>query len=276
MPSQAKKLARRLLPHSLYRRYRRRKVASLIADYPARQVSHDYGRHRLSIELADPLAEGWYDHDWQEPKAIGFLRQRGILREGATVLDLGAHQAVIALMLAREVGPSGRVVAVEAEPHNARIAERNRALNAAENLTVLHGAAAAAPGVLSFAEGLNGQIDEGSAAGNVAVPAVTIDELARRFGRPALVMIDVEGYEANVLRGADTLLGDGTTSFLVEIHEELVQYGSSAAAVLALFDGYERHVAVEDDDPLLPLGAAHPEGRFFLIALPANGTGAGS
>lgn len=268
MPSAAKAIARRLLPHSLYRRYRQRKVASLIADYPARQVSHDYGGQRLHVELADPLAEGWYDHDWEEPKAITFLRDRGVLREGSTVLDLGAHQAVIALMLARDVGPSGRIVAIEAEPHNARIAERNRELNGAENMTVVHAAGAAAPGVVSFAEGLNGQIDESNSSGNVEVTAVTIDELAARFGVPALVMVDVEGYEANVLRGAGRVLGNGTTSFLVEIHEEIVEFGSTAEEVISLFDGYERHVAVEDDDPLQPLEGAHPAGRFFLVALP--------
>jgi len=268
VPSAAKATARRLLPHSLYRRYRRRKVASLIAGYPARQVSHDYGGHRLVVELADPLAEGWYDHDWEEPTAIGFLRARGVLRDGATVFDLGAHQAVIALMLAQDVGPEGTVVAVEAEPHNARVAERNRELNGATNLTVVHAAGAATPGVISFAEGLNGQIDENTASGNVEVAAVTVDQLVERFGAPALVMIDVEGYEANVLRGAGSVLGDGATSFLVEIHEEIVDYGSSAAEVLALFDGYERWVAVEDDDPLEPLEGAHPGGRFFLVALP--------
>lgn len=268
MSSAAKAIARRLLPHSLYRRYRRRKVASLIAAYPPREVSHRYGGHTLRIELADPLAEGWYDHDWNEPEAIAFLRARGVLREGATVIDLGAHQAVIALMMAREVGPEGHVVAVEAEPHNARIAERNRELNAAANLTVVHAAGAERPGTLSFAEGLNGHIDGSGAGGNVDVQAVTVDELVARFGAPALVMIDVEGYEMNVLRGAGAVLGDGSASFLVEVHEEIADYGSSAEEVLGLFSAYECHVAVEDDDPLLPLGSTHPPGRFFLLALP--------
>ena len=269
MPSAAKAIARRLLPHSLYRRYRRRKVASLIAEYPARQVTHDFGPHRLHVELADPLAEGWYDHDWAEPTAIGFLRGRGVVREGATVLDLGAHQAVIALMLAREVGPSGLVVAVEAEPHNARVAERNRELNGAENLVVLHAAGAAMPGVLSFAEGLNGQIDAATSSGNVEVPAVTIDELVGRFGAASLVMVDVEGYEAEVLRGGGSVLGDGSTSFLVEIHEEIADYGSSAEEVLAMFAGYECYVAVEDDDPLTPLEGPPP--GTVLPRCPASG-----
>ncbi len=268
MPSPGKRIARRLLPHSLYRRYRRRKVAALIAQYPARVVSHDYAGRRLQIELADPLAEGWYDRDWPEPTAISFLRRRGVLTEGATVLDVGAHQAVIALMLAGVVGPDGHVVAVEAEPHNARIAERNRELNGAENLTVIHAAGGAAAGVLSFAEGLNGQIDESTSSGNVEVQAVTVDELVARFGPPSLVMIDVEGYEGEVLRGAGSVLGDGSTAFLVEVHEEIADFGSSADEILALFADYERFVAVEDDDPLRALEDEPPAGRFFLVALP--------
>lgn len=270
--STLKALARRLLPRSLYRRYRRRKVASLIAAYPTREVSHTYGAHPLRIQLADPLAAGWYDHDWQEPAAISFLRGHRVLKAGACVFDLGAHQAVIALMLAREVGPSGRVVAIEAEPHNARIALVNRELNDAQNLTVLHAAGAASPGVLSFAEGLNGQIEEHTTAGTVAVPAVTVDNLAGEHGIPALVMIDVEGYEGQVLQGAGGLLSNGTTTFLVEVHEELSDFGGSAAEIVECFEGFERYVAVEDDDPLVALEGRPPPGRFFLIAMPPAAT----
>ncbi|MHB8533696.1 MAG: FkbM family methyltransferase, partial [Solirubrobacteraceae bacterium] len=263
-------LARRALPHSLYRLYRRRKVASIIAGYEPREVEHTYGAHRLRIRLADPLAEGWYDRDWQEPRAFAFLRERGVLKAGARVFDLGAHQAVIALMLSREVGAEGHVVAVEAEPHNARVALANRELNAAGNLVVLHAAGAARAGVVSFAEGLNGQIDTHAGAGNVEVPAVTVDALAREYGPPQLVMGDVEGYEGHVLDGACSLLATQRSAFLVEIHEELAGFGGSAAELLARFEEYERWVAVEDDEELVPLDGAPPPGRFFLVAIPAG------
>lgn len=268
MPSTAKALARRLLPHSLYRRYRRRKVASIVAGYEPREVEHTYGAHRLRLRLADPLAAGWYDHDWQEPRALAFLRERGVLRDGARVFDVGAHQAVIALMLARDVGQQGQVVAVEAEPHNARAALANRKLNDARNLVVLHAAGAAQPGVVSFAEGLNGQIDERTSVGNVEVPAVTVDGLAHEYGEPQLVMVDVEGYEAHVLDGARGVLAAQRSAFLVEVHEELADFGGSAEEVLARFDAYERWVAVEDDDELVSLHGSAPPGRFFLVALP--------
>ncbi len=267
MSSPAKALARRLLPHSVYRSYRRRKVASQIAAYEPHEVTHSYGGLELRVLLADPLGQGWYDHDWDEPTALTFLREEGVIAPGATVFDLGAHQAVIALMIAARVRPGGRVLAVEAEPHNAEVARRNVELNQAENVLVVHAAGAERSGTLSFGEGLNGSVDERASTGTVEVPAVTVDELAREHGEPALVMIDVEGYEARVLDGASETLGNGRTSFLVEVHEELADFGGSAEEVVARFAGFRRFVAVEDDDPLLPLDGAPPPGRFFLLAL---------
>jgi FkbM family methyltransferase len=267
--SSLKQLARRVLPHSLYRRYRQRKIAHEIAGYAPREVSHEYGGQTLRVRLEDPLAEGWYDHDWQEPAVMGFLRERGVLAADATIFDLGAHQAVVALMLARSVGAAGRVIAVEAEPHNARVAAINRDLNDAANLTVIHAAGAASEGFTSFAEGLNGQVDEQTASGNVTVATVTIDGLARDYGTPDLVFVDVEGYEGHVLDGAAETLANGHTSFLVEVHdpETLAAFGASPAAIAERLAGFERYIAIDDDQPFEALAGPPPAGRFFLAAI---------
>lgn len=268
MPPSLRTVVRRAVPYSLYRRYRRRKIASLIANYEPHDVEHDYGGHALRIHLADPLAEGWYDHDWEEQEIIKFLRERGVLVPGATAFDLGAHQAVVALLLARHVGEMGQVVAVEAERHNARIAEINRELNSADNLTVLHAAAAATEGSARFAEGLNGVIDQRTSSRSSTVPAVTVDSLAEQFGTPNLVFIDVEGYEGEVLRGARGTLANGSTSFAVEVHATIGDYGDSPASVADHFVDFERYVAREDDEPLISLKGPVLSGRFFLVAIP--------
>ena len=118
-----KKLAARILPPSLVGRYRGWRVRRLIAGYSPRVVEHQYGAARLRIELTDPMAAGWYDHDWSELPEIETLRGR-TLRPGACVFDIGAHHGVVALMLASEVGSAGQVIAVEANPHNASSASR--------------------------------------------------------------------------------------------------------------------------------------------------------
>jgi hypothetical protein len=116
--------------------------------YRPRVVCHQYGGTPLRVHLADPLAEGWYDHDWPVlPDVEGLLQHD--LGPGCCVFDLGAHQGVVALMLAHIVGPSGRVIAVEANPHNVTQAKRNRDLNGASWLTVTHAAVADRPGTLN-------------------------------------------------------------------------------------------------------------------------------
>lgn len=265
-------LARRLLPATLYRLYRRWRVARLVTDYTTRQVTHTYGDVTLTIELPDGLAEGWYDHDWCALPELERLHAHG-LRPGARVFDLGAHQGIVALMLADIVGPAGQVIAVEAEPHNARAADRNRALNDAHNVEVIHAAAAESPGSVLFAEGLNGHVEDGGSRwGKVAVPAVTVDHLAARFGLPDVVLIDVEGFEAHVLAGARETIATGQVAFLVEVHvghgldrppeEVLAVFGSSYRFLVAptdcgsdLFGEYEASAATLND-------------RFFLLATP--------
>jgi hypothetical protein len=128
MNSISKSFAQRVLPQCVWTRLRLARLRSSIRASEPRSVEHSYGGFFLNIHLSDPLAEGWYDHDWPELPEIALLK-RYRLRPGARVFDLGAHQCVVALMMAKIVGPSGLVVALEANSHNATIGRRNRDLN---------------------------------------------------------------------------------------------------------------------------------------------------
>ena len=258
------------MPDPLYRRYRRRKIASVIANYPVHEITRVHGGHPLRIQLADPLAEAWYDRD-KTPAGIDFLREKGMLDPGARIFDIGAHQGVVALVLAADAGGSGHVVAVEADPHNARMAEANRALNSAENLTVIHAAGAATEGTVAFGESLNGRVEGREAL--VEVRTLTVDGLTREHGTPSLVVIDVEGYEDEVLKGAGETLSNGTTAFMVEVHspEQLGNYGATPEGIAEHFAGFQRFVSANGRDAFIPLQGAPPAGRFFLVAIPEPG-----
>jgi FkbM family methyltransferase len=264
-------LAQRL-PRPVYRRIRRYRTRQLVRRFATYDATHTYGGIPLTVHLADPMSADWYDHDWDHLAEIAFLKELNALRAGATVFDLGAHQAVVALVLAHEAGADGRVIAVEAEPHNVQIARRNVQRNPG-NVTVIGAAVADRAGTLRFAEGLNGRVDESTRWGTIEVPAITIDQLAAEHGIPDVVMIDVEGYEGRALHGATTTLRNGRTVFCVEVHVTRL-VGSSVAEILEMFPNFTLYAG--DEAPAHRHGGhafrplptdLHPR-RFFLVAVP--------
>ena len=86
-------------------------------------VEHEYLGYPLKISIQDHVAAEWYDNLYgpDSMSEIAFLQQ-GRLKPGATVFDLGAHQGVFAMILARMVGETGKVIAVEGTRHNATVA----------------------------------------------------------------------------------------------------------------------------------------------------------
>lgn len=260
-----------LLPPTVRGRLRTWRFQRSISTFPTRVVEHTYGKVRLKVFLADPLSEGWYAKDWPDLPELAILR-RSRLRPGNRVFDLGAHQGVVALMLAHEVGVTGQVVALEALPHNAEIARKNAALNEVAQVEVIHAAVSDRSGTLTFNQRLNGSLDDGSAdQGQVVVPSVTLDELADRFGMPDVVFLDVEGAECLALSSASRVLAS-PADFFVEVHVNagLEKLGGSVQEVLSHFpqDQYERLGRAEQDAEFRPLVENDPlfSDRFFLIA----------
>ena len=265
-----------IIPPALAGRLRAWRVRKLIATYAVRIVQHRYGAGLLRVQLVDPLSAGWYDHDWAELPEIATLRGR-CLRAGARVFDIGAHQGIVALMLAREIGPSGQVVAVEPNPHNAAAAVKNRDLNQLAQVEILEAAVSDRSGTLIFSQALDGQLDDGSGAGGrMTVVSTTVDELAARFGMPDLVMIDAEGAECLILAGARRVLAS-KADFAVEVHVGcgLEKLGGSVERVLAAFptNRYSVLGRSEADETFRPVSKDDPltRDRFFLLALAAPG-----
>lgn len=268
-----KTILRKWVPSGVRQAIQALRLNRAIYRHIKRVVCHRYGDRVFQIELADPLAAGWYDRDWKLPPEIALLR-RSRLKPGATVFDLGAHQGVVALMLGNEVGSSGKVVAVEAVPHNAEAAKRNRDLNEMPWVEILPVAVAAVDGSLVINRGLNAQAATASDyAGTLEVPTVTIDTLMERYGKPDVIYLDVEGMELAALEGATKAL-QGMPDVFVEVHVRhgLEATGGSVKGVLAYFPSSDYEVFVHTDPAAvpMPLSTAPPEwlgDRFFLTAL---------
>jgi FkbM family methyltransferase len=260
-----------MLPPSILGRLRAWRVRQMITVFNPRVVEHTYGDGVLRVHLGDPLGAGWYDHDWAQLPEISALRGRS-LRPGARVFDIGAHHGVVAMMLAREVGASGSVLAVEPNPHNAAVALKNRDLNGMRQIEIVEAAVSDRSGTVVFNAGLDGQLDDGTGAGGrMSVACVTLDELAQRHGMPDFVMIDVEGAECKVLEKGEQVLRSGV-DFAVEVHVNfgLEKLGGSVDELLSFFPAGRFVVTAraEADASFRPLAAGDRlmRERFFLLA----------
>lgn len=156
-----------------------------------------------------------------------------IVEPGWVCADVGAHHGVITLLLARLVGPHGRVVAFEAHPANAeqlaaRVVDRGaRERVRVESLAVTDGSServALHPGRghASTEWNVGGADVEGRPTpAELEVQATSLDAyFSAEDGRLDLVKVDVEGAEAEVLAGMRRLLRDARPVLVVEFHHE--------------------------------------------------------
>ncbi|EQD44976.1 methyltransferase FkbM family, partial [mine drainage metagenome] len=93
-------------------------------------------------------------------------------------VDIGAQCGYYSLMLATQVGPRGKVIAIEPRPASIELVRRNIAQNGFSNVVqVLHTAASDSRGTLTMYE-TSGMYVAGNdaAASAVSVPCTSVDE----------------------------------------------------------------------------------------------------
>lgn len=123
---------------------------------------------------------------------------RAFLREGSTVIDVGANIGSLTIPLSRAVGETGRVYAIESHPAVFNVLCANLALNGLENVKPINAFIAASEDV-DTASGVWGKF---AYVGQKWTPQfLAIDALEL----PAcdLIKIDVDGKELEVLRSGE-------------------------------------------------------------------------
>jgi FkbM family methyltransferase len=131
---------------------------------------------------------------------------------GSHCIDVGANVGAVTLALARQVGPSGRVLAIEPGPPYVARLRRNLHANTSlvDRVEVLQAGLSDTEGSLlwrpdplhPFNAGLS-QVHSTAVPGELRVPVTTLDAAVSRqaWKRVDFVKIDVEGMELEVLRG---------------------------------------------------------------------------
>lgn len=145
------------------------------------------------------------------------------LRPGDQVADVGAHIGLYSMAMARRVGPAGQATAFEPDPGNYQHVLRHSRLNGlGSQLCVVNAAVGKQDGTISFSgdKDIQNQIVPAGTPGARQVPVVRLDtHFAGR--RLDLLKVDVEGFEEEVLAGAEGLLGDparAPRNIFIEVH----------------------------------------------------------
>jgi FkbM family methyltransferase len=86
-------------------------------------------------------------------------------------------------------------------PENAAIIRRNIELNGLTNVTLVEKMVGAHSAPHTMVHKSNATVTNKSRSNTIEIDGTTIDALAREFGTPSLITVDIEGLEYQVLEG---------------------------------------------------------------------------
>lgn len=236
-----KKLIRKIIPKKPFNPYIKRKnVEGVHFDF---LIGNEEGKDWYDDNCTDPL--------WAEMR---FIRDR-IIKPNDVILDCGGHHGCTAILFSHWAGRHGKVLVFEPFPENIAILQRNVKINKIDNIIINECAVGDREGEVSFS---NDHITLGasnikkipvkmikfllqstlgkrgsSKRKKISVKMVTLDSF--QSFKPTVIKLDVQGYEANVLRGAKNILKT-RPKLCIEIHKNISDYGSNVNQIFDLID----------------------------------------
>lgn len=193
------------------------------------------------------VSSGLIYADWPEYHELMFVRKH--LQPADIVLDVGAYVGHFSLLMADKVKPEN-IYTFEPLPINSARLLENWKLNGWPATNHSQVAVGAASGTVHFSNpatpSTTNQVTE-AGKGDLAVPLIALDDRMSIWQDRAigLIKIDVEGYEAEVLRGSRQLLK--------QRRPRLVMFESLGGSLAA------------------PISAVMSEARYKVFQLDASG-----
>jgi len=144
-----------------------------------------------------------------EPYESRLVRKH--VKPGMVVYNIGANLGYYAMLASECTGKNGAVYAFEPEPKNFHLLSRTIEENRAANVTAIPAAVGAMEGIaaLSLSPSNSGdhQLQAVEGREHIAVDVMTVDDfIAQAHPAPNVIILDVQGAEFDVLRGAQLLL----------------------------------------------------------------------
>lgn len=183
--------------------FRRAEIAAVRRDTATGGWVH---RYRAGT-LVSPVPRGvpWRTAE-RNTRDLSFHRYEPKL--GDTILEIGAEFGTETVSLSRAVGPTGRVIAIEAHPYTCELLSKTVELNHLENVIVLNLAVVDAQRSMTITDDVESTVANSvmtNEAGGILVAGITIDEIVRRYSisRIDLLKMNIEGAEGLAILGME-------------------------------------------------------------------------
>lgn len=201
---------------------------------------------RYELDISDIM--DWYVYFGF--KEIARTELYNLIKRDDVIFDVGANIGGTTLNFAKLAGTNGRVYSFEPDPINYKSIQKNLSLNNFNNIVLNKIGLGNKSGDFKIYtvdeknKGMNRILENSKNENGEYVKVITIDEFVRgnKIDNINLIKIDVEGFEFNVLKGAEMVLNDFHPILFVELdNQNLIEQETSAVELIAylLSFGYE-------------------------------------
>lgn len=222
----------------------------------------DYSIPRQHTLMPDGIS--FYFSSFAEPlDTTDIYLQKGQLKEGDVVLDLGSYCGSTVWGFSNAVGKSGKVYGLEPDPVNFEMLSKNVEHHKLTNVVVINKGVWSTSGTLLFqGEGNMGsgisQV-QGRSANLFSVPVISLNDLCAQYEIKAIdyIKMDIEGAEVDVLKTSGDLLRKYKPRLIIEPHVVGTRLVTDEICEMLASYGYQTEVLPQAGLPL-PLICAYP------------------
>lgn len=240
--------------------------------YPTASLRRVDDHHtHFALDLSDWMQWHLY-FGFSDPSQDNLL---SLCRPGDYALDIGANIGATMVLLGERVGPTGQVLGFEPDPQSFQKCQEHLLINSQSHMEVFQlglGNEQAEKWLrvrVASNQGMNQVSPMGEQTDGTRIKITTLDHFfsQRSENRIDLIKIDVEGYEAEVLRGAKATIEKFRPRLFVEIDDlNLKDHGSAPKEIYDLLEslGYD----LFQNNERTPLRRTTDRCHFDLVGIP--------
>lgn len=227
--------------------YRMIKILSRIEYLPylfRRAWYYEMDGHKLFVNERDwkmiAITSDYTNKKIWEPETTKIVKEN--VKKGQTALDIGASIGYFTLLLARQVGETGRVVAIEPTKGNFKYLQHNIAKNGYENVRAFN--------IAAWDKHEDVNVMPHSPTGGI-LPGRPLDDVLEEIGIYELdfIKIDVDGADIKALKGLERTIGRSKNlKMTCEYYPKyLLMAGENPDDFMKIIETYFTYEVIPDD-----------------------------